>query len=100
MEQLRNINELLFNVKKKLTDGEYIEFNKNLLILYKNQKRIDIEPLVQSQRALRQYYREEEDQEEVQDTPYNRYRSDSDSDSDSDTDVESYYNDPNDEEDA
>jgi len=94
MEQLRNINELLFNIKKKLTDSEYIEFNKNLLILYKKQKQIDIQPLIQSQRSLRQYYREQaeqtEDQEEHPDVT-NYYNSDTDSDN-SDGEVESFYN--------
>ena len=92
MEQLRNINELLFNIKTKLSDNEYIEFNKNLLILYKKQKEIDTKPLREAQHSLRQYYREEEEEgEEGQDTPYNRYRSDSDSDSDSDVEPASYY---------
>lgn len=85
MEQLKNINELLFNIKKKLSDNEYIEFNKNLLILYKKQKEIDNKPLIESQHSLRQYYREE--QEDVT----NYYNSDTDTD-DSDGEVESYYN--------
>ena len=75
MEQLKNINELLFNIKKKLTDGEYIEFNKNLLILYKKQKEIDTKPLRESQHSLRQYYREEEQPDIT-----NYYNSDTDSD--------------------
>jgi len=86
MEQLRNINELLFNVKKKLTDNEYIEFNKNLLILYKKQKEIDTKPLRESQHSLRQYYREEEQPDIT-----NYYNSDTNSDSD----VESYYDNVN-----
>jgi len=81
-------------LKKKLTDSEYIEFNKNLLILYKKQKQIDIQPLIQSQRSLRQYYREQaeqtEDQEEHPDVT-NYYNSDTDSDN-SDGEVESFYN--------
>ena len=84
MEQLRKINELLFNVKKKLTDGEYIEFNKNLLILYKKQKEIDTKPLREAQHSLRQYYREEEQPDIT-----NYYNSDTDSDSD--TEPSSYY---------
>ena len=95
MEQLRNINELLFNIKKKLTDAEYIEFNKNLLILYKKQKKIDIEPLIESQRSLRQYYREDNptQAEQTQEHPdiTNYYNSDTDTDN-SDGEVESSYN--------
>ena len=87
MEQLRNINELLFNIKTKLSDNEYIEFNKNLLILYKKQKEIDNKPLIESQRSLRQYYREEQEQEDDN----HNWISDTDTD-DSDGDVESYYN--------
>jgi len=86
MEQLRNINELLFNIKKKLTDNEYIEFNKNLLILYKKQKEIDTKPLREAQHSLRQYYREEEQPDIT-----NYYNSDTNSDSD----VESYYDNVN-----
>lgn len=89
MEQLRNINELLFNIKKKLSDNEYIEFNKNLLILYKKQKQIDTKPLRESQHNLRQYYREEEQEEHPDVTNY--YNSDTDTDN-SDVEVESYYN--------
>jgi len=84
MEQLRNINELLFNIKKKLTDNEYIEFNKNLLILYKKQKEIDTKPLREAQYSLRQYYREEEQPDIT-----NYYNSDTNSDSD--VEPASYY---------
>jgi len=84
MEQLRNINELLFNIKKKLTDNEYIEFNKNLLILYKKQKEIDTKPLREAQHSLRQYYREEEQPDIT-----NYYNSDTNSDSD--VEPASYY---------
>jgi len=88
MEQLRNINELLFNIKKKLSDSEYIEFNKNLLILYKKQKEIDTKPLRESQHSLRQYYREEEQTEEPN---HSWYVSDSETNSDSDGEPASYY---------
>jgi len=84
MEQLRNINELLFNIKKKLTDNEYIEFNKNLLILYKKQKEIDTKPFREAQHSLRQYYREEEQPDIT-----NYYNSDTNSDSD--VEPASYY---------
>jgi len=89
MEELRNINELLFNIKKKLTDSEYIEFNKNLLILYKKQKEIDTKPLRESQLALRQYYREENEEEHEEEPNHSWYISDSDSDSD--IEPASYY---------
>ena len=88
MEQLRIINELLFNIKKKLTDGEYIEFNKNLLILYKKQKEIDTKSLRESEHSLRQYYRQEEQTEEEEHVT-NYYNSDTDSDSD--VEPASYY---------
>ena len=75
MEQLRNMNELLFNIKNKLTDGEYIEFNNNLLILYKKQKEIETKFLRRQAEQL-----EEEDEEE-QEPNHSWYVSDSDSDS-------------------
>tara|TARA_R110001632_G_scaffold211275_1_gene336683 strand:+ start:704 stop:1021 length:318 start_codon:yes stop_codon:yes gene_type:complete len=105
MEELRNINELLFNIKKKITDAEYIEFNKNLLILYKKQQEIDTKPLRESQHSLRQYYREDQDQaeqtqaeqtqaEQTQEEEPNHswYVSDTDTDNSDDGEVESFYN--------
>jgi len=80
MEQLRNLNELLFNVKNKLSDGEYLEFNKNLLILYKNQKEIETQ-------FLRRQAEQLEDEEE-EEPNHSWYESDSNSDTDSDSDNE------------
>jgi len=80
MEQLRNLNELLFNVKNKLSDGEYLEFNKNLLILYKNQKEIET-------KFLRRQAEQLEDEEE-EEPNHSWYESDSNSDTDSDSDNE------------
>ncbi len=87
MEQLKIINEILFNIKHKITDNEYLLLTKNLHILYNNQKKIDEAPMIESQRNLRQYYREEQEQEEPNHSWYV-----SDTDSNTDTDVESYYN--------
>lgn len=80
MDELKIINEIIFNIKQKITDNEYLLLTKNLYKLYKKQKDIDEKPMIESQQSLRQYYRYEEP---------NYY------DNDSDSDIESYYSNVN-----
>lgn len=84
MDELKIINEIIFNIKQKITDNEYLLLTKNLYKLYKKQKHIDNKPMIESQHSLRQYYRYEEPEDIT-----NYY------DNDSDSDIESYYSNVN-----
>ena len=89
MESIKNINEILFNIKHKLTDMEYLELTKNLLKVYKDKKRTDelLTNIVQHGNDEIDVLIEVDAQE---DENYN-WISDTDTD-DSDGEVESYYN--------
>ncbi len=89
MENIKNINEILFNIKHKLTDMEYIELTKNLLKIYKDKKRTDeLLTNISNQGHVEIDVLIETDAQE--DENYN-WNSDTDTD-DSDVEVESYYN--------
>ena len=89
MESIKNINEILFNIKHKLTDMEYLELTKNLLKVYKDKKRTDdlLTNIVQHGNDEIDVLIEVDAQE---DENYN-WIGDTDTD-DSDGEVESYYN--------